>query len=269
MDTIQNYLSSDIIDIALLLSLTLDKSHTQLISHNNYQLSSNEKNQLNQFIKHRQSGVPFAYLSGTKGFYHLDFKVTPDTFIPRPETELLIDIALGLFNQNQIYEVLDLGTGSGVIAITISDKNPNWHLTATDFSINALAVAKQNTKTNINFQLGSWFEATPNQTFDLIISNPPYIKQNDIHLNELRFEPQSALISGKDGLDDIQNIINNIPQFLNEKGYLLLEHGFNQQQKIIQLLKDNFFNIKKFKDYNQKNRAILAQIKRGTNNYST
>lgn len=261
MTSIQNYLNSDVIDIAPLLSLVLTKSHAELITDCDYQLNNEEKTQLNQLIKQRQSGTPFAYLSGIKGFYHLDFKLTPSVLIPRPETELLIDIALDLFDKNKTCEVLDLGTGSGIIAVTISDKNPNWRLTATDFSIDALEVAQQNVKTNINFRLGNWFEATPNQTFDLIISNPPYIKQGDPHLNDLNFEPQSALVSGKDGLDDIRTIIDNAAQYLNKKGYLLLEHGFDQQQEIIQLLSNDFFNIQKFKDYNQQNRAVLAQIK--------
>ncbi|ABL02514.1 [protein release factor]-glutamine N5-methyltransferase [Candidatus Ruthia magnifica str. Cm (Calyptogena magnifica)] len=261
MISIQDYLNSDIIDIVPLLSLALNKNHVQLITHYDYQPNNEEKTQLNQLIKQRQFGIPFAYLSGTKGFYHLDFKVTPSTLIPRPETELLIDIALGLFDKNQTCKVLDLGTGSGIIIITLGDKNPQWHLTATDSSINALDIAQQNAKTNINFQLGSWFKATPNQIFDLIISNPPYIKQSDPHLNDLSFEPQSALVSGKDGLDDIRTIINNAPQHLNKKGYILLEHGFDQQQEIIQLLSNNFFNIQKFKDYNQQDRALLAQIK--------
>ncbi len=261
MVTIQDYLNSGVIDVVPLLSLALNKSHAQLIAYHDYQLNNEEKTQLNQLIKQRQTGTPFAYLSGKKGFYHLDFKVTPNTLIPRPETELLIDIALDLFDKNQIYEVLDLGTGSGIIAVTIGDKNPQWCLTATDFSIDTLNIAQQNAKTNIKFQLGNWFEATPNQTFDLIISNPPYIKQDDLHLNDLSFEPQSALVSGKNGLDDIRTIIDNAPQHLNKKGYLLLEHGFDQQQEITQLLSHNFFKIQKFKDYNHRNRAILAQIK--------
>ncbi len=262
MVAIQDYLNSGIIDIAPLLSLVLNKSYAQLIAHRDYPLNNEEKTKLNQLIKQRQSGTPFAYLCGTKGFYHLNFKVTSSTLIPRPETELLIDIALGLFDKNQTCEILDLGTGSGIIAVTIGDKNPQWHLTATDLSMGALNIARQNAKTNIKFQLGSWFKATPNQTFDLIISNPPYIKQGDPHLNDLSFEPQSALASGKDGLDDIRAIIDNAPQHLNKKGYLLLEHGFDQQQEITQLLSHDFFNIQKFKDYNQQNRSVLAQIKK-------
>ena len=260
MSNIRDYLNSRLIDHVPLLTLALKKDHTWLIANNDYILNTQEKRTLEYLIEQRQKGVPFAYLNGTKGFYHLDFKVTPDTLIPRPETELLIDITLDLFKKKPCH-LLDLGTGSGIIAITLADKNPHWQVSATDFCEKALAVARQNTSKNINFQQGNWFDAVPNQTFDLIISNPPYIEQNDSCLKELTYEPQSALVAGEDGLDDIRLIIKNAPKHLNQQGYLLLEHGYNQQQQITQLLKDNFFNIRKFNDYNQQNRALLAQLK--------
>lgn len=261
MKTINEYLKSGVLDIAPLLSLVLNKNQAQLITQDDYSLSTEEKNQLNTLIKQREKGVPFAYLRGTQGFYHLDFKVTPDTLIPRPETELLIDIALDLFAKNQTIKVLDLGTGSGVIAVTLADKRPNWQLSATDYSPAALEVAKQNATTMIHFAQGDWFEAVPEQTFDLIISNPPYVEDNDPHLDALTFEPKSALIAGKDGLDDIRIIINNSPKHLNKLGYLLLEHGYNQQGSIVKLLNKNFHNIQTFKDYNAQDRCVLAQIK--------
>ncbi|CAC9560325.1 Peptide chain release factor N(5)-glutamine methyltransferase (EC 2.1.1.297) [uncultured Gammaproteobacteria bacterium] len=260
MHSVHNYLNSRLIDSTPLLELALKKDHSWLIANNDYTLNAQEKCTLDHLIEQRQKGIPFAYLSGTKGFYHLDFKVTPDTLIPRPETELLIDIALDLFKKKPC-RLLDLGTGSGIIAITLADKNPHWQVNATDFCEKALAVARQNTNKNINFQQGNWFDAVPNQTFDLIISNPPYIEQNNPYLKDLTYEPQSALVSGKDGLDDIRLIIKNAPKHLNKQGYLLLEHGYNQQQQITQLLKDNFLNIRKYNDYNQQNRAILAQLK--------
>ncbi|RUA06603.1 MAG: peptide chain release factor N(5)-glutamine methyltransferase [Gammaproteobacteria bacterium] len=261
--SIDNYLKSPFTDITPLLELVLQKSHAWLMTHADSVLNNAEKTTLDALIKQRQNGTPFAYLSGKKGFYHLDFKVTPDTLIPRPETELLIDIALDLF-KNKPCTLLDLGTGSGVIAVTLADKNPHWQVTATDFSIDALRVAKKNATTTINFQQGSWFEAVPNQTFDFIISNPPYIKEEDEHLINLRYEPISALTSGKDGLKDIKIIINQAPTYLNTQGFLLLEHGYNQQEAIIDLLKKNFTNIQTFKDYNSNNRAILAQLKINT-----
>ncbi|WXT99637.1 MAG: Release factor glutamine methyltransferase [Catillopecten margaritatus gill symbiont] len=257
---VDDYLNSPFTDITPLLELALQKNPAWLITHKDYTLNNKEKVALDTFIKQRENGTPFAYLSGRKGFYHLDFKVTPDTLIPRPETELLIDIALDLF-KNKPCDLLDLGTGSGVIAVTLADKNPHWQVTATDFSEATLEVAKQNTTTTINFQQGNWFEAVPNQTFDLIISNPPYIEENDTHLNALKHEPIAALTAGEDGLDDIKVIISQAPNQLNKNGFLLLEHGYNQQQEIVKLLKESFTQIKTFIDYNANNRAVLARLK--------
>ncbi|WPE18419.1 peptide chain release factor N(5)-glutamine methyltransferase [Candidatus Thioglobus autotrophicus] len=261
MKTVQDYLKSGAIDIAPLLSLVLEKSGAELISNNHYQLSLDEKSRLESFILKRQKGMPFAYLSGNRGFYHLDFKVTPDTLIPRPETELLIDIALELPYSNQDLKVLDLGTGSGIIAITLADKNPHWQVSATDYSAQALEVAKSNATTQIEFLQGGWFEPVADQTFDLIISNPPYIEENDSYLDDLSFEPISALTAGKDGLDDIRIIINQAPNHLENNGFLLLEHGHDQQARIVELLTENFTHIQTFKDYNSKDRAVLAQVK--------
>ena len=134
MNTVGDYLKSGAIDIAPLLSLVLGKSNTELYVQNDYTLNDKQQQQLTNFIQQREQGVPFAYLSGKKGFYHLDFKVTKDTLIPRPETELLIDITLDLLNKNQKYQVLDLGTGSGIIAVTLADINPRWKVSATDLS---------------------------------------------------------------------------------------------------------------------------------------
>ena len=261
MKTVGEFLKSGVIDIAPLLSLALNQTNSHLYTHTDYQLTNAELSELSRLIKHRQSGVPFAYLSGKKGFYHLDLCVSPDTLIPRPETELLIDIALDLFDKNTSCEILDLGTGSGAIAVTLADINPNWRVYATDFSEAALNIAKKNATTDIVFSQGSWFEALDKQRFDLIVSNPPYIEENDSHLKALSHEPISALTSGKDGLDDIKIIINEAPKFLKNNAYLLLEHGYNQQKTIQQLLAQDFCNIQGFKDYNDKDRAVLAQLK--------
>ncbi|CAC9586080.1 Peptide chain release factor N(5)-glutamine methyltransferase (EC 2.1.1.297) [uncultured Gammaproteobacteria bacterium] len=261
MKTIQDYLNSGAVDIAPLLSLVLNKSNVELITQSDYQLTPTEKQKLDSFIQQRIDGMPFSYISGTKGFYHLDFKVTPDTLIPRPETELLIDISLELFSKNQKCHVLDLGTGSGIIAITLADIKPRWTLCATDFSQAALKVAKINATTDIDFFQGNWFDAITDKRFNLIISNPPYIKDEDSYLNDLIHEPISALTAGKDGLNDIRIIIDQAPKYLLKDGYLLLEHGHNQQAGIVKLLSKNFTNIQTFKDYNRKDRAILAQIK--------
>ena len=262
MKTIGDFLKSGVIDIAPLLSLSLNQPNSSLYTNTDYQLTSAELAQLSALIQQREQGVPFAYLSGKKGFYHLDFHVGPDTLIPRPETELLIDIALDLFpDKEEPCQVLDLGTGSGIIAVTLADKNPHWQVYATDFSQAAIDIAKKNATRDIVFSKGSWFEAVTKQNFDLIVSNPPYIEEDDPHLKALTHEPISALTSGKDGLDDIRIIINEAPKFLKKNAYLLLEHGYNQQAKIAELLSQDFINIQTFQDYNKKDRAILAQLK--------
>lgn len=261
MNTIQDYLSSGAIDIAPLLSLVLNKTNVELVTHSNYPLTFLEKQTLDDFIKQRTNGTPFSYISGKKGFYHLDFNVTPDTLIPRPETELLIDIALDLFPKNYPCKLLDMGTGSGIIAVTLADKNPHWQVTATDYSSKALEVAKSNTTRTIEFLQGNWFDPVISQQFDLIISNPPYIEEGDAYLDDLTYEPISALTAGKDGLDDIRTIINQAPNYLSKSGFLLLEHGYDQQAKIVELLSIKFTNIQKFKDYNNMDRSILAQKK--------
>jgi release factor glutamine methyltransferase len=262
--TIQDFLRSDIIDIEELLSLALDFSKSSLYANPNHKISATELARLDILIQKRQSGEPFAYLSGSKGFYHLDFKVTTDTLIPRPETELLIDISLDLFDSSEPIKVLDLGTGSGIIAITLADKCSNWKVSATDQSEGALEVAKsnaQNTATEIEFSHGNWLDAVPNQIFDLIISNPPYVKDNDPHLADLKFEPISALISGVDGLDDIRMIIEQAPKQLNSGGYLLLEHGYNQQKEIMRLMRESFIDVRGFQDNNSIDRATIGRIK--------
>lgn len=261
MKTINDFLKSGVIDIAPLLSLALNQTNSKLYANSDYQLTKAELSKLSKLISQRQNGVPYAYLRGKKGFYHLDLFVSPDTLIPRPETELLIDITLDLLDKNTSCEILDLGTGSGAIAVTLADKNPNWQVYATDLSKAALNIAKKNATTNIVFSQGSWFDAVAKQRFDLIISNPPYIEENDPHLKTLFHEPISALTSGKDGLDDIRIIIQESPKFLKKNAYLLLEHGYNQQQQIKQLLAQDFCNIQGFKDYNDKDRAVLAQLK--------
>ena len=261
MNTVNDYLKKGSTDIIPILSLVLERSVASIISSSDYRVSKKEAVKLNEMIAKRDKGVPFAYLSQQKGFYHLDFKVSEATLIPRPETELLVDIAIDLFDENDDRDILDLGTGSGAIAISIADKRANWKLTATDLSVEALNVAKQNTKSDIVFLHGSWFDTVENKKFDLVVCNPPYVADDDPHLKDLEFEPILALTSGRDGLDDIKSIIINSPNHIKEDGYLLLEHGYNQQEEITKLLSKDFHNITKFKDYNNLDRAILAQLK--------
>ena len=259
--TIQDFLRTDIVDIDELLALALNQSKTSLYTNPNYKINRDELARLDILIQRRQSGEPFAYLSESKGFYHLNFKVTKDTLIPRPETELLIDIAMDLFKPDDAIKVLDLGTGSGIIAVTLADKCPGWIVHATDQSKAALAVAKSNATTTISFSQGSWFDAVPEQLFDFIISNPPYVEENDPHLEDLTYEPIEALTSGGDGLDDIRKILLDAPKHLNSGGCLLLEHGYNQQKEIVRLMQQSFVDVRGFQDNNGIDRAALGRIK--------
>ena len=259
--TIQDFLREDLTDITKLLCLALNQEREQLFAYPNYELNDKELDKLDKLVKDRNDGVPFAYLKGSQGFYELDFIVSPATLIPRPETELLIDISLNTFDSNKKIKALDLGTGSGAIAITLSEKCPIWEMTATDKSNEALKIAKSNTHNKINFYCGYWFDAVPDKKFDLIVSNPPYVADQDPHLHNLKYEPLEALTSGSDGLNDIRKIISQSPLFLNQDGHLLLEHGYNQKNQIIELLEESFINIKPFKDFNKIDRAILAHLR--------
>lgn len=261
MKSIKDFLRNDVEDISKLLSLALNKTQEQLYANLDYQLVDTELSALLSYIDQRKKGKPFAYIKGSKGFYDLDFIVSPATLIPRPETELLIDITLNLLDKNKNLKVLDLGTGSGVIAITISEKRPKWKLSATDLSLDALNIARLNSTKNIDFYCGSWFDPVPPETFDLIVSNPPYINEHDPHLQDLRYEPIEALVSGDDGLNDIREIITKSTLFLNSGGYLLLEHGYDQKDRIVKLLEESYTSIKTFKDLNKVDRAVLAKLR--------
>ena len=258
---IKNLLREDVEDASKLLGLAINKTQEYLFANLDIEITSSEFKKFKRLTEERKSGKPFAYIKGSQGFYENNFLVSPSTLIPRPETELLIDIALENLNSEKKLKVLDLGTGSGIIAITLSEKCPKWEISATDCSIEALDIAKHNAIRDIDFYCGSWFEPLPRKKFDLIVSNPPYISKNDPHLEDLRFEPLEALVSGNDGLEDIRLIISQSPQFLNKNGLLLLEHGYDQKDRIIKLLEGSFKNIKAFKDLNGIDRAIIAELR--------
>jgi len=255
----KDYLKMDVKDILKILCLALDQTKEQLFSNPDYEPNNAELKTLDSLIKQRSNGKPFAYLKGTQGFYDLDFIVSPATLIPRPETELLIDIALDTFDINKKISLLDLGTGSGIIAITLSEKRPKWKISATDQSIDALNIAKLNSTKDMILCGNGW----PITSFKIWfnVSNPPYINEHDPHLQDLKYEPIEALVSGNDGLNDIKEIITKSKEFLNIGGYLLLEHGYGQKDRIVKLLEESFTNIKTFKDLNKLDRAILAELR--------
>ena len=243
-------------ELLLLLQHALKVNHAWLITHENDALDliigqANNQAAFEALLKRRLTGEPIAYILGRREFYGLNLKVTPDTLIPRPDTETLVEAALAKISPQEKSQILDLGTGTGAIALAIAKHCPQTLVMALDASQAALNIAIENAQnldiTNINFILSDWFSALSQdnnkQKFDVIVSNPPYIETNDSHLKQgdLRFEPQSALTSGADGLDAIRAIITQAPQHLNPHGWLLLEHGYNQASKVADLLKQAGF----------------------------
>lgn len=232
------------IDAEYLLCHVLQQTQTFLRIH-----SADEVNQANQakfdsLVHARKQGCPVAYLTGTKGFWKYDFCVNPATLIPRPETELLIETTLTLFDPKQPTRMLDLGTGSGAIAISLALESPAaWQILATDVSPHALNTARHNATRlqarNVTFLESDWFRQIPPTQFDLIVSNPPYIAAADPHLTmgDLRFEPHAALASGPSGLDAIETIIHTAAKFLNPHGILMFEHGYDQAESVQKCLR--------------------------------
>ena len=226
-------------DAAILMCHRLGISRASLIAYPERIVTATLAAQIQADFAARTRGVPVAYLCGVQEFYGLTLAVSPDVLIPRGDTETLVDTALAAFDRVQVVHALDLGTGSGAIALAIKHSKPDWQVTALDASIDALIVAQNNAKRlnlNINFLLSSWFDALSNEKFDVIVSNPPYIVEGDWHMTALAYEPKQALTSGADGLDDIRQIIAHAPQFLTSNGWLLLEHGYDQAAAVRDLL---------------------------------
>ncbi len=252
------------IDAELLLCYVLKCSRTFLYSHDQDELSEKAEENLEQLIKLRQQSAPMAYILGEKEFWSYSFKLSPLTLIPRPATECLIEyIEKKTLSSNT--SVLDLGTGSGAIAITLAKMYPSWHITAIDIQANTLAMAMHNARLqkveHIQFFWGSWFSKVPKKKFDLIISNPPYIDENDTNLyhGDVQYEPRKALISAHQGLEDLEWIIQNAKSHLNKSGLLILEHGYNQQEQIVHLLKiHGYQNITRHFDHDSHPRYCVG-----------
>ena len=227
----------------LLLAHVIGVSRAWLVAHADDGLDDEKRTTFDALIERRARGEPVAYLTGARGFHALELQVTPDVLIPRPETELLVELAVQRIPPNAECSIADLGTGSGAIALAIARARPRTRVLATDASRAALAVAGANAEalklTNVEFAQGDWCTALgESRDFDLIVSNPPYIAEGDPHLRQgdLRFEPRAALASGVDGLDAIRIIIRDARAHLREGGWLLLEHGLEQGAAVRGLL---------------------------------
>lgn len=232
------------LDAELLLLHVVKKPRSWLFTHADDVPDGDVRADYGRLLDRRASGEPVAYITGHRGFWSLDLEVTPATLIPRPETELLVELALQRLPDDGACSVADLGTGSGAIALAIAGERPRAQVTATDASTDALAVALRNAQHhaigNVAFVQGDWLAPLAGRHFDLIVSNPPYIEADDPHLvqGDLRFEPASALASGLDGLDDIRRIVREAPACLHAEGWLLFEHGWNQGDASRALLRE-------------------------------
>ncbi|OIQ96880.1 release factor glutamine methyltransferase [mine drainage metagenome] len=266
VDSLQLEASEAKFEAQLLLQTALKVSRAWLLSHENDALQANIHAEFESLLSRRLQGEPIAYILGQREFYGLDLIVTPNTLIPRPDTETLVEVALVKIPDNTNYSILDLGTGTGAVALAIAKHRPQASIIAVDASHGALDVAKKNVSalaiTNVQCLLSNWFAALEGGRFDVIVSNPPYIEQDDQHLTQgdLRFEPLSALASGADGLDDIRQIIGNCLIHLKPQGWLMLEHGYNQAELVADLMAQNgLVNIETINDFGGNDRVTIGK----------
>ncbi|NOL49965.1 peptide chain release factor N(5)-glutamine methyltransferase [Pelistega europaea] len=258
-----------LLEAKMIAEKVLQVNRAWLITHDTDMLSAEDWVALSQLAQRRLSGEPMAYIMGEREFMGLMFTVSPAVLIPRPDTEILVEEALSFMQQQSSHttdnafpkyqqqsplKVLDLGTGSGAIAVSIAHYAPYAEVWAGELSVDALEVAQTNAtalNTTVKFRHGSWFEPFTDMTFDLIVSNPPYIAKEDIHLQQgdLRFEPAMALTDFDDGLTAYQTIISNASHYLNPQGALMLEHGWNQADAVRNLLlQKGFAQVRSIRD---------------------
>lgn len=230
------------LDADLLLMHAMQKSRAQLFANPDAILSKEELQQINILLKRRLAGEPIAYLIGSQPFWTMDLIVTTDTLIPRPETECLVEWILHHVPTHDDFHVADLGTGTGAIAIALGLEKKSWQIDAVDESQEVLAIARKNAvkhgAKNVSFYLSNWCDGLPKKNYDVIVSNPPYVAENDPHLTQLQFEPQTALVSGTDGLNAITHIVSQAKSCLKPGGYLVIEHGYDQSEKVAALFEN-------------------------------
>lgn len=252
------------LDAELLLSHVTGLSRTSFRAWPEREVTEAQAEAFEALVKDRTAGRPVAHLLGQQEFWSLPLKVSASTLIPRPDTECLVEIALALPLPPQA-RVLDLGTGTGAIALALASEHRDWQITACDAVADAVALARDNADAlglTVSVVQSSWFSELEPGRFDLIVSNPPYIPDNDHHLSEgdVRFEPATALVSGKDGLDDLRLIVNEAPDWLVEDGWLLVEHGFDQAEAVATLFDARGFkNVETRQDYGNRDRLTLGR----------
>lgn len=272
--TKQIYSQSDTprIDAEVLIQHVTGQSMAWLIAYGDTPASAEHIKSFYELVRRRGHGEPVAYITGVRDFWTLTLKVDENVLIPRPDTEALVDSALESLARDQSLDVLDLGTGSGAIALSIAKERSMAKVIATDLHDGALNVAKANAVdndiNNVEFRQGGWFEPIDGkEQFDLIASNPPYVEPGDAHLSQgdLRFEPITALVAGNQGLADLHNIIENAPRFLKDGATLIVEHGYNQAEQVAEAFsKNGFQHIELVKDINDLPRCTRGQWSHNT-----
>jgi len=253
------------LDAELLLGKTLQLSRSALIARGNDPVASECAQSYAELIEQRRKGTPIAYLTGTREFWSLALRVTPAVLVPRPETEVLVELALQRLPRDRSSTVLDLGTGSGAIALAIASERPAARVTGVDISPSALAVARDNARelglSRIDWRLGSWFTPVPGERFDVIVANPPYVAAADPALAKLAAEPAIALCDGPTGLEALSAIAAAAAPHLRSQGWLLLEHGSDQAPQVAQLLeRHGFTQVRSHLDFSGKPRVTLGAV---------
>ena len=267
-DQLKEISDTAVLDVELLLSHALDVDRAWLKTWPEHILLSAQVSIFEDLFARRLTGEPIAFIIGSQGFWSLDLKVTPQTLIPRPETELLVETSLAL-DLPADCRAIDLGTGTGAIALALAKERPNWQLTAVDSEPAAVKLAELNSHycqiDNVMVYQSDWFSQVPLlerlSNYHLIVSNPPYIEIDDPHLmqGDVRFEPASALVSGVDGLDDLREVINSSVKYLETFGWLLVEHGYRQGSAVRELFKAaGFITIETMTDFNQLERITMG-----------
>lgn len=243
----------------------LDHSPAAYLAYASQPLSEDETRQLNQALQRRAAGEPLAYITGRWWFWDLELEVAPCTLIPRPDTEMLVETALQL-DVPRHAKVLDLGTGTGAIALVLSREQPHWQVTAVDVNADAVALAKRNQQryqvANLTIQQSDWYQSLAGQVFDVIVSNPPYIDgaAPELQVGDVQFEPKSALVADDAGLADIRQILLGCQLHLAQGGWLLVEHGYDQAETVQQLFAAaGFQRIRTVTDFGLQPRLTLGQ----------
>lgn len=267
---LSGYTSTPRLEAELLIVFACQLKRTFLYTEPQYILNPTQEHDLRQVVERRLAGEPMAYILGYQEFWSLQFIVTTDTLIPRPETEHLVEWILAHFSKEQVIRLADLGTGCGAIAIVLASERPHWHIDAVDQSAAALKIAKLNAnqlQQSVSFYLGNWCHALPHFQYDILVSNPPYLPPDDAHLPDLRFEPLSALTAEQQGLAAFETISTQALQYLKPGGFLVLEHGCMQAESLKQMLEHKgFINIERHLDLADLPRFITAQLESSVSN---